>query len=314
MKRFITKKTVLFLIIASIPFFSNNIYSLSASAKSQADYVFTLELLRNIKIMVDNFPNDEAQNQGQGKDQTQQTAQENASIKKKYDEIQVKFQKAGETYYGQNFTDSYNQFRNVKLELILLMEIINKNYLKRTKEILDSISKESFDVLIQYSKNSGLATYFRKPHDPLYDNKPYNQKNYHFFHDKQRIETYLKNGYKKYQQALNLYNDPEIKILKKKKSLPSKNLNYIIEKYIGVVFLCREAKQYGIEIYKIGIKNYELDEPIKKVEKPIRFGEAVEPIRDDRIPDKFKIDANDNMLLIHTVEKQKISNVKPGSK
>jgi hypothetical protein len=176
----------------------------------------------------------------------------------------------------------------------------------RTKEILDSISKESFDILIQYGKSSGLAAYFKRPYDPVYDSKPYNPKNYHLFHNKQRIETFLKNGYKKYKDAVDYYNDPEIKILLKKKNLPSKNLNYIIERYMAAISLCREAKQLGIEIYKIGITQHELEAPEQKPARTHTLGQFVDPIYDQRIPDKYKVDANDNLKLIHSIELLKI--------
>ena len=102
------------------------------------------------------------------------------------------------------------------MDLISILETIDDLYLKRTKEILDSTSKESFDTLIEYSKESGLAQYFVRPYDPLRDVKPYESDKFHLFHDKQKIENYLREGYKKYHKAKSIFEDPEIAILRKR--------------------------------------------------------------------------------------------------
>jgi hypothetical protein len=268
------------------------VLAISASVKAEKDYRFSLDTLRKMKIMVLNF--------GSG------------DISNEYDTIQGKFKEASESYYGQNFTESVQQFKTVKMDLIDLLEKISQNYLDRTKEILDSTSADTFDILIKYSKYSGTIAYFRKPFNPLYDVKPYNEKNYHLYHDKGRIEKFLKNGYRKYQTAKNIFEDPEIEYLKNHDRISSNNINFIISRYLDVIDLCREAKQYGIEIYKIGIKTEPDDEPLKRQRLYQKFdpGQAVDPIFDNRIPDEYKVDANDNKLLIHELEKKRLEKTK----
>ena len=206
-------------------------FSLSTMVKTQNDYNYTLDMLRNMHIMIENFGDED--------------------MRQKYDYIKNLFQEAGENYYGQNFVISYEKFRKLKSELIIILEKIAQLYLNRTKEILDSTSKNSFNILIEYSKKSGLAKFFTRSYDPLKDIKPYKEENYHFFHDRERIETYLNEGYKKYHKAVRDFNDPEIEVTKKRKNLPSESLNFLIDRYYNVIQLCRESKQYGIEIHKL---------------------------------------------------------------
>ncbi|OHD65657.1 MAG: hypothetical protein A2176_13525 [Spirochaetes bacterium RBG_13_51_14] len=257
-------------------------FAISPAVKSTNDYAFTLETIRKIRIMVENFGDEE--------------------LKKKYSDITTLFQEAGENYYGQDFTGSALKFKKLKVELISILETIDDLYLKRTKEILDSTSKETFSTLIEYSKQSGLAAFFKKPYDPMRDIKPYDTDKYHFFYDREKIVSYLREGYKNYERAKNIFNDPEIAVLKKKTSLTIKNMNYIINSYSEVVFLCREAKKNGIEIHKVKNIN-ELGKSIMKYN--ITHGSVI-PIYDDRIPEKYKVDANDNLRLIHAVEVKKL--------
>lgn len=252
--------------------------AISPAVKSYQDYAMTLEVIRSVRIMIENFSTDDT--------------------KKKYDEIRTLFQDASEHFYGQNFTVAEQKYKKVKLDLIGLLETVAQNYLNRTKEILDSTSRQTFDVLIEYSRNSGMATYFRKPYDPLKDVKAWDPEKYHFFYDRTKITTYLQNGYKKYQSAKNKYEDPEIVLLKKKKSMTFANINFIIKQYLEVIQLCREAKENGIEIHRV--KN--INELGKSLMKYNITAGGIIPVYDDRIPEQYKVDANDNRSLIHAVE------------
>ena len=261
--------------------FSRNAYPISSSVKSSKDFAFTLEVIRNIRIMVENFGDEE--------------------LKKKYSDIRALFQDASENFYGQDFNESALKFKKLKTDLISILASIDEIYLKRTKEILDSTSKETFDALIEYSRQSGMGEYFRKPYDPLKDVKPYDPDKFHLFYDKEKIESYLREGYKKYERAKSIYNDPEIATLRKKENLTVQNINYLITSFSEVVFLCREAKENGIEIHRV--KN--INELGKSLVKYNISSGTIIPIYDDRIPEKYKIDANDNRRLIHAVEMKK---------
>jgi hypothetical protein len=273
---FVTAAT-LFLVLTA-----TDVFSVSPAVKSTQDYAFTLDTIRQLRIMVENFGDEQ--------------------MKKKYSDTKALFQEAGENYYGQDFTASALKFKKVKMELVSLLETIDDLYLKRTKEILDSTSKESFDTLIEYSKQSGLGQYFARPYDPIRDVKPYESDKFHLFYDRQKIENYLREGYKKYQKAKNLFEDPDIAMLRKRDNLTVKNINHIIKSFSDVVFLCREAKQNGIEIHKVKNIN-ELGKSLVKYD--ITHGTVI-PIYDDRIPEKYKVDANDNIRLIHAVEMKKL--------
>jgi len=257
----------------------------STSIKASKDYKFTLDIMRKLSIIMKNFPNEEN--------------------KKTYEKVQTLFRDASEKYYSREFTKSYQQYKMLKKQLIILLESLSYEYLKRSKRILDSVSKESFDILINFSKQSSFARYFRKPYDPLKDVKPYNKKytakDYHFFKDKTLIEAYIKNGYKKYKKSKLLFEDKEIARLKQLKKISDYNINHIINNYLISIQLCREAKQLGLEIFKL--KNiHQLGDIMKKYNLP---GNKITPIFDDRIPEKFKVDAVDNQNLVLEIEKER---------
>jgi hypothetical protein len=263
--------------------FQSDLYPVSTAVKSQEDYVFTLDALRNINIMVENFSED--------------------SIQKKNDQVQSLFREASQSLYGQNFDGSYQKFRKLKFDLIDLLEVVAQKYLDRTKDILDSTQKESFDILIKYSrKNTSFITYFRKPFDPLHDVKFYDETKYHYFYSRVRIATYLKNGYKNYQEAQNSFKDPEIEMLRKKKYMTPATQNFIIERFLTVIENCRQAKQYGIEIHRI-LNAKEFGRSLSEFGVT---GSSMDPIFDYRIPDQFKVDANDNIGLIHAIELKRL--------
>ncbi|MDY6935525.1 MAG: hypothetical protein SVZ03_15030 [Spirochaetota bacterium] len=274
------------LLYISIPFIiistNTDIYSISASLKSQQNYSILLNHLRTMRIVVENFGNDEQ--------------------KKGYEEIKKLFQDATEEYYGQNFDLATKKFYNVYEELCNIMKKFASIYLKRAEEILDSTAKESFDILIKYGTNSGFANYFKRPYDPIEGIKAYEEKEYHLFHDRETIERYLNNGYKKLGKAKKNYYDPNIELLNKKKKKTTQNLNYIIDRYANTITFCKLTKLYGIEIYKI-INMNQIGEIILKYDLRTKH---IDPIFDDRIPQEYKRDANDNLNLIHSVEKKRL--------
>mgnify|MGYP005853618257 CR=1 FL=1 len=267
------------LFIAAHPVPGNTI---SSAVKSQMDYAFTLNHIRELRVIVENFGDEEQ--------------------KKQFEEIKSLFNKASEEFYAQNFVPSYQKFYNLKERLSTLMESIADMYITRSQNILDSTSKASFDILINYTKDGPLAKFFRKPFNPLEDIKPYKEEEYHFFHSRETIERYLRGGYKSLQDARNLLADPDLEVLKTKKNKTSANLDFIINRYATAVDNCRLAKQYGIEIHKM-IKVHRIGEIQRKYNL---VGATLEPIFDDRIPEEFKVDANDNFKLIHSIEKERL--------
>lgn len=257
-------------------------FAVSTAVKAQNDYFLTLSLLRQIRIMIENFGDD--------------------ATKNKYQEIQTLFQTASEEYYGQNFDSSHQKYYKVKQELVALTDTLATLYINRAQQILDSTSKQSFDIMIKYDKNSTLKKYFQKPYNPVEEIKPYNPEEYHLFFDRETIERYLKNGYRKLQEAKNIYNNQDVIYLKSKKIIKHDELEFIIKQYMAVIDYCRLAKQYGIEIHKM-VKVHQLDTIQRK------YGLAsnkLDPIYDDRIPEEFKVDANDNMSLVHSIEKARL--------
>lgn len=275
------------LAITSFILIYSNAFAISAAVRSGKDYAYTTYVLREMKPMMINFDSDEN--------------------KKMQESLMKNFEEATLEYYGTNYDSSSTKYFNLKLEIIKALEKVCTMYIDRTKEILTatSIDNSTVETFITYNKHSGYASYFNKPFDPQLDVKPYSEKftsrDFHFFYDSQKVETYLRNGHFNYNEAKRFFNDPEIAFIKTRKRLKSEQLNYIIDKYIGAIEFCRNAKQSALEIYKI--KN-EFNTGFIQDKYHLRK-DQITPIFDDRLPEKFKVDAIDNVKLLYPVELDK---------
>ncbi|MCL2155946.1 MAG: hypothetical protein FWH53_09805, partial [Leptospirales bacterium] len=261
-----------------------NLYAINTVTQTGMDYRFIFGVLREMEPMMINFQTDDRKND--------------------HEMLKKSFEDAVFEYYGQNYAESATKFYNLKLELIRVLEQLCNDYLDRTKEVLTSSAADNkvIDIFINYSKSGSYYAYFRKPFDPLNDITPYREdfpvEDFHFFYNLRKVENYIKYGHANFFEAKRLFNDPEIEYFKSKKKMQHGELDYIIEKYIFVIRRCRHAKQLGIEIYKL-----------KNMFKSIYFQDAYNlrksqftPIFDDRIPEKFIIDAVDNAKLIYPEE------------
>lgn len=269
-------------------------YAVSPAVKSQDDYVYLLRQLRDIQVMVNNFANEDQ--------------------KKKFEEVKDDFRSASIDFYAHNFVyydkDAKKhriKYYLVKSKLVILLEDLAREYIKRTGNILRSTSKQTFNILVKYNKG-GYSKYFIQPTNPvsvIKEQKIYQPDEYHLYRDKSIIEEYIRRGYKALQDGKQAFNDPEVAILKTKKERRNEDLNFMIGKYYDTIAQCRKAKMLGIEIYKI-IHLYNLMAVRTTLEKyNIPTGNP-EPIFDVRIPEDFKIDANDNLQLIHSHEVKKL--------
>jgi hypothetical protein len=273
---------------------ANSAYSISASEKSQDDYVLLLYHIRNVQVMINNFANEDQ--------------------KKKYAEISADFRTASVDFYAHNFTyyDEESKkhrikFYGVKHKLVSLLDDIAKVYIDRSDNLLKQASNSSFNILIKFTKG-GYAKYFNRAVNPLavlQHHKIYKTEEYHLYRDKNTIEDYLRRGYKVLQDAKRTYADPDLQILKEKKERSPQDLNFMLTKYYAVISQCRDAKVCGIEIFKI-INLNNLMTVRRKLEAVEISPSNPEPIFDVRIPEDFKVDANDNIFLVHSHEMKKL--------
>ncbi|MCX7677753.1 MAG: hypothetical protein N2316_00900 [Spirochaetes bacterium] len=285
---------IVILSICALLIRTHGAFALSTAAKSLEEYTYLMNCLRDVRVMIENFASEEQ--------------------KKKYEEIASDFKDASVSFYGHNFTffdkdakKHRRKFYLVKLKLSELLDGLAQSYISRSKEILHGVSKDSFNILIKFDKG-GYRKYFTKPHDPVslvQGEKIYKSEEYHLYYDKSTIERYLNKGYKTLQDAQNIYNHPDMEVVKAKKEKNDYDLHYMVESFLAVIKNCREAKQYGIEIYKIIRKNniYAIQKKYENYNIPIT---SPEPIFDVRIPENYKIDANDNLQLIHSIELKKL--------
>ncbi len=308
------KKGVFAVIVVSMFAISVPSYALSNATRSGEDYVFTMDAVRKIETMVSNFGTDE--------------------IKFKYGEISAKLRDASELHYGQEFYHSTTQFRKLKSHIIDLLQNLSNEYLMRSKLMLDTTSKQAFDIVVKYNRKSARASFIGKPIDPIRekemkdkstdpkkqgkpedDDDDYLEKTeqvddltvkpeeYSYFYEREKIENRLKIGYQKYQKAKKLFEDPEIEFLMKKQTkISDNNIDYIISQYLNVITLCREAKENVVEIHKI-MRQHKLSRSLSL------YGitqSTIRPVYDLRIPKKYRIDANDNRNMVHSLEIKKL--------
>ena len=279
------------LIAISLTFINHNLYAKSTVVQSGLDCKFTFNVLREMESMMINFQTDERKN-------------DHEMLKKNYEEATFE-------YYGHNYDASATKYYNLKLELIRVLEKLCTDYIDRTKEVLTATYKENkvVDIFINYSKSGSYYAYFKKPFDPLNDISPYREdfpiEDFHFFYHLRKVENYMKYSHFNFSEAKRVFNDPEIAFFKTKKKMQHSELDYIIDMYMHVIRLCRHAKLLSIEIYKL-----------KNTFKSSYFQDNYNlrksqftPIFDDRIPEKFVVDAVDSAKLIYPQELERKNKV-----
>ena len=271
-------------ITISLILINPDLYARSSVAQSGIDYRFVFGVLREMDPMMINFSTDDR-------------AKDREMLKKNFEDATIE-------YFGQNFDVSVKKYYALKLEIIRVLEQLCTDYLERTKTILTESTADNkvFDIFVNYSKTGPYYAYFKKPFDPLVDITPYKEdfpiEDWHFFLDLRKVENYLRYGHYNYFEAKRIFNDPEIAYFKSKKKMEIGELDYIIERYIGAIKHLRHAKLLGIEIYKLKNKfksSYYQD-------KYNLRRDQFTPIFDDRIPEKFMIDAVDNAKLLYPEE------------
>ena len=270
------------------------VFALSTAAKSEDDYVYLMHHLRDVQVMIENFANDQQ--------------------KQKYADVTSDFRNASVDFYGHNFiffdknAKKYRmKFYQVKLKLSELLDEMAKSYIDRTSDILKNTSKDSFNILIKFNKG-GYAKYFTRPVDPVSKvegEKIYKSSEYHLYHDKSTIEQYLRKGYKMLEDARRIYDHPDMLTVKAKAEKNNYDVNYMVDGFLNVVKFCRQSKQYGIEIYRIIRKNNIYTVQKKFEHYNISITDPI-PVFDVRIPEDYKIDANDNIKLVHSHELKKL--------
>ena len=277
------RKQVLLPLIVLI-LIAESAFPVSVGVRSSKDYAFTMRVLREIKPMIENFRTDESY--------------------KVYQNLQAGFEDATKDYFSNNFDSSYRKFYNLKLEMMKFLEDLSKSYLERTEKILKASidDNKAIQVFVEYNKHSGYAAYFRKPFNPLIDVKPYNDEfsaqDFHFFYDAPKIEDYLHSGYFYHGEANRIYNGSDIEFIKSRKKMKTENIDFVIERYLSVIGLCRKSKQCALEMYK-NKNDYTTGGILDKYK--IRKSQ-ITPIFDDRIPEEYKVDAVDNVKLFYSIE------------
>ncbi|MCL2025512.1 MAG: hypothetical protein FWG92_01755 [Leptospirales bacterium] len=281
-RKTLTIMTILFL------FFTIDAFPLSPGEKARQNYQFTLLLIRTFRIPVENFAPQEALGE--------------------YDKIKEAFFAAREHFYGRNYVEAQNQYMSMKLNLIPFAADLTQNYLTRTKEILDMAAKDTEELLFDFTKSTPILRDIRKPYDPIRREEVYTGKhtpqNYHLFHNGRIIETYIREGYAAYYQAKNFFDDPEIEYIRQNEKRTSSEIDYVLERYMGIIRLSRTAKQLGIEAFKL----YNLSKLSEMSEKHENLNlHNIDPTYDERIPEQFRVDAVDNRNLVYKGKKDSSS-------
>ncbi|MCL1910684.1 MAG: hypothetical protein FWG13_00560 [Leptospirales bacterium] len=261
-------------------FFTIDAFPLSPGEKAKKNYQFTLILIRTFRIPVENFAPEVTLSQ--------------------YDKIKESFFAARENFYGKRYDEAYKQYTSMKTELLPFATDLAESYLTRTKDLLDMAARDTAELLTDFTKSTPILRDIQKPYDPLRREEVYKDnytpRNFHLFYHGRIIETYVKEGYAAYYQAKDLFDDPEIEYIKQNEKRTPEDMDYILEKYLNIIKICRQAKQYGIEIYKL----YNLSDLDQMSGQDENLNlQNIDPTFDIRIPEKYKIDAIDNRNLVY---------------
>lgn len=267
--------------------FTTAVNSESAAEKAKDKRIENLHYLVFLEVPMKNFGTD--------------------AQKEKLKEIKKDYTKGLSFFFEGDYLQSYLDFITVQKKLEKLYEELSLNYITRTTELLQDSNSKVVDITIKYHKKSERVKRFLRDRDVSRkppELQPYDPQNFHLTYHKKPITDNIELGYKRVGDAKRIRQqamDVE-KYLENNKKLTPSMRKMRIEHYMAAIRLCREGKLNAIKVYQLisANENYTVQTTYKdnyySVEKRLN------PVFDQRIPEKYRIDANDSHNRIHAEE------------
>ncbi|MDH5720811.1 MAG: hypothetical protein OEZ13_09390 [Spirochaetia bacterium] len=280
----LNKISGMILLAATISFGGSKIEAISAAEKATDKRKEIMEAFFFLEVPIANFGSQEQ--------------------KDKYEEFKAMYTKALSLYYEENYVESYKQYLQIEEELEKSLEVLSAQYIERTERMLSEVLNDVVDVNVKFNARSDFAQRTKKDREVKTQPRQYNHLDYHFTYDRRSIYNSLDYGYKDLRDAKKIRQgaiDIE-KHLEEGQKITPRHRKERIEKYMVAIKLCREGKTKVINIYQLKNRNDIYSVQTQYRENPYLLEKKLEPVFDTRIPDQYKVDANDNYSRIHQVE------------
>ena len=224
--------------------------------------------------------------------------------KDEYKVIKNEYLTALSLFLEKKYVSSYKKNLETQQKLEKLYEQVSLDYVERTSTMLGEVVKNFVDLKVRYDIKSDLLDRVRRNLVIEEGLRSYNPTEYHLFYDKFPILENIKNGYNRLADARRVRKEAidYEKWFEEGKEIDPRFHLLRLEKYMGAIKLCRDAKLNVIRVYQLFNRN-----DIYTVQTELRDNHfAVESklpsVLDPRIPDDYKIDASDSQLKVHREE------------
>jgi len=225
--------------------------------------------------------------------------------KNEYTAVKNKYLTGLSLFMEDNYVPAYKELLSAQQDLEKLYEKVSMEYIARTQKILQELVKQAVDVDLKYQKGSDLANRTMDPREAPKEAPAYEPTEYHYFYDKKTIFRNIDMGFSLLGDAKRVHREAANfidKYYEKTKKIDPSVYNYKIEQYLGVIELCRQAKQDAFYAYQLLNRNDIYT--VQTEHRGNRFAREANllPVFDPRIPDEYKVDASDARKLIHAEE------------
>lgn len=233
--------------------------------------------------------------------------------KKTYEEIKKKYVSAVGFYYERDFPEAYRAYLEIQEDIETLAGDISSKYIERSQKMLVDFSSHIIDLEVKYDKNSELAktlranrvSYLNKESgEEVMSTRFYAPKIVHYTYDRFSILDNLEYGYGHLGKAKSVRETAQAldKLLIDGQKPTTRMLDKKIRAYLASIELCRDSKANAIRMFQLYNRydNYTVqgnalfDKEAKEFkENPFLNESKIDPIFDQRIPEEYRVDAED---------------------
>lgn len=233
--------------------------------------------------------------------------------KETYNDIKKKYVSAVGFYYERDFAEAYRLYTEIQQSIETLAEDLSLKYIERSQKMLIDFSSKIIDLETKYDKNSELAktlkanrvSYFNEEKKKeLMSSRFYNPKIVHYTYDRYSILDNLAYGFGNLGTAKEAREKAQSmdKYLGKEQKPYPRLRDKKIRAYLASIERCRDAKANAIRMLQLYNRNDEYTvqgnvtfNPENKEfkENPFLVEHSLDPVFDPRIPQEYRIDAED---------------------
>ena len=223
--------------------------------------------------------------------------------KKQYTDIKNEYARATGLFYERRYLEAYRVYVPVLENIEKLYERLSLSYIDRTYGLLQNSLTALVEVGIKYDKRSYTVENILTDIEVPYEKPHYDPKEFHFTYDKEIMVRNLDRSYLYIAYATEIRRRGIIleNVLEKDRVLSPEVRLVRVDNYKRSIEFTRQAKVNAIYIYQLINTNKMLDTH-EYSSNPYFNEKNLAPVFDKRIPDEYKLDANDSLNRVHKDE------------